>query len=218
MYCGPLLQDETRKNTGCFSFLWASFLVPVLCCWVGGRCEVPGATLDPELLSYTLGAWVYEVVCLHTPNHPPPESSSWSYPPGMLRRYSNPNIQSTCIGALPCIPVHVRLWHTDRVHTSLLRCTEEGSRYEGRESFGEEEISPTWVELHPFRETANVGASFWMRPYTLGKDRSRGIRCNGILFQGSVLGRSHRRICLDVPSLPGLIVIAPASERQDGVA
>ena len=57
-----------------------------------------------------------------------------------------------------------------------------------------------------------------MHPCTLGKDRSRDIRCNGILFQGSVLGRSHRRICLEVPSLPGLIVIAPASERQDGVA
>ena len=173
--------------------------------------------MGQELLFYTHGALVCGVVCVHTPI-PPPESSSWSYPPGMLRRYSNPNIQSTCIGALPCIPVHVRLWHTDRVHTSLLRCTEEGSRYEGRESFGEEEISPTWVELHPFRETANVGASIWMHPCTLGKDRSRDIRCNGILFQGSVLGRSHRRICLDVPSLPGLIVIAPASERQDGVA
>ena len=114
--------------------------------------------------------------------------------------------------------MRVRLLHTDRVHTLLLRCTEEGSRYEGREAVVEEEISPMWVELHPFRGTVNEGASFWMRPCTLGKDRSRGIRCNGILFQGSVLGRSHRRICLDVPSLPGLIVIAPASERQDGVA
>ena len=114
--------------------------------------------------------------------------------------------------------MHAHPLRTNSLRTSRFRCTEEGSRYEGRESFGEEEISPTWVELHSFRETANVGASFWMRPYTLGKDRSRGIRCNGILFQGSVLGRSHRRICLDVPSLPGLIVIAPASERQDGVA
>ena len=75
-----------------------------------------------------------------------------------------------------------------------------------------------WAELHPFYGTVNEGASFWMHPCTLGKDRSRDIRCNGILFQGSVLGRSHRRICLDVPSPPGLIVIAPASELQDGAA
>ena len=167
-----------------------------------------GATLDPELLSYTFGAWVCEVVCLHTPNHPPPESNSWSFLPGMLRRYNNPNMQSTCIGALPCIRVHVCLLHTDRAHTLLLRCTEEGSRYEGRESVGEEEISPMWVELHPFYGTVNEGASIWMHPCTLGKDRSRGIRCNGILCQGNVLDRSHRRICLDVPNPPGLI--APA--------
>ena len=114
--------------------------------------------------------------------------------------------------------MHVRLLHTDRVHTLLLRCTEEGSRYEERDSVGEEETSPMWVELHPFYGTVNEGASIWMHPCTLGKDRSRDIRCNGILFQGSVLGRSHRRICLDVPSPPGLIVIAPASERQDGAA
>ena len=95
---------------------------------------------------------------------------------------------------------------------------EEDSRCVEQESAEEEGISPMWVELHPFRGTVNEGASIWMHPCTLGKDRSRDIRCNGILFQGSVLGRSHRRICLDVPSLPGLIVIAPASERQDGVA
>mgnify|MGYP003315722157 CR=1 FL=1 len=62
-----------------------------------------------------------------------------------------------------------------------------------------------WVELHPFSGTVNEGASFWMRPCTLGKDRSRDIRCKGILCQGNVLDRSHRRTYLDVPNPPGLI-------------
>ena len=85
VYCDPLFQDETHKNTGYFSNLCTSFPVPVLLCWVGGRCAILGATLNPKLLSYTLGAWVCEIVCLHTPN-PPTEPNSWSCPLDMLRR------------------------------------------------------------------------------------------------------------------------------------